>query len=105
MTNTNTSTGNKLLDAEREAIEYVKNLKAFHLNWITFLLVIPALYFLNIQLSPQFLWVYIVGGAWALSIPLHAIVIYGLFSMLSGDWEQRQFLKRMRTQDMRVKDK
>lgn len=105
MTNTNTQNDHKLLDTEREAIEYVKNLKAFHLNWITFLVIIPVLYFVNLQVSPDRLWIYTVGAAWGMAIVLHAIVIYGLFSVFGGEWEQRQFLKRMRAQDMRANDK
>jgi transcriptional regulator with XRE-family HTH domain len=81
--------------AEQEAIAYVQNLKAFHLNWITFVIVMPCLYLLNIKLSPDFLWVVLAGIGWGFGIVLHALVIFGLFSVLGGAWEQREFQKRM----------
>ena len=95
MNDTQTS-NNYLADrAEEDAIEFVQNLKAFNMNWITFLIVMPFMYWLNIKLSPGFLWVAIVAGAWVLAMVLHAIVIFGLFSESAGAWEQRQFQKQM----------
>ena len=81
--------------AEQEAISYVQNLKAFHLNWITFIIVMPCLYLLNVKLSPDFLWVVLAGIGWGFGIGLHALVIFGLFSVFGGAWEQREFQKRM----------
>lgn len=96
MNQENTSSQPIVNEAEREAIVYVKNLKAFHLNWISFVVMIPCLYLLNIKISPDFLWVTIVAIAWGGAIILNAFVIYGLFHVFSGEWEQREFLKRMR---------
>ena len=94
--NESTPTNKYFLEqAEREAIEYVQNLKAFHLNWMSFLVVMPFLYLLNVKLTPGFLWVLIVGGCWLMAIVLHAVVIFGLFSVFGGAWEQREFRKRM----------
>lgn len=80
---------------EQDAIDYVDNLKAFYLNWITFIVVMPFMYLLNIKLTPGFLWVLILAGVWALAMILHAILIFGWFSVFSGAWEQRQFQKYM----------
>ena len=95
MNETQTSDQYFLDQAEQEAIEFVENLKAFHLNWITFVIVMPFMYWLNIKLTPGFLWVSIVAAAWVLAMVLHAIVIFGLFSVFSGAWEQKEFQKRM----------
>ena len=95
MNESNTSDQYFLDQAEQDAIDYVQNLRAFNLNWITALVVLPFLYWLNLQLSPGFLWVKIVAGAWVLAMVLHAAVIFGLFSLFGGEWEQRQFQKRM----------
>lgn len=96
MTQTTSTLPNLSEQAEQEAIAYVQNLKAFHLNWITFLIVMPVLFLLNKFTSPEFWWVLIVGGAWLLAIALHALVIFGLFSVFDGSWEQKEFQKRMR---------
>ena len=96
MTQTTSTLPNQNQQTEKEAIAYVQNLKAFHLNWITFLLVMPALILLNKFTSPEFWWVLMVGGAWLPAISLHALVIFGLFSVFDGSWEQKEFQKRMR---------
>jgi transcriptional regulator with XRE-family HTH domain len=99
MNDTKTSNQYFLDQAEQEAIEYVENLQAFHMNWITFIIVMPFMYLLNIKLTPGFLWVLIVAGAWTLAIILQAVLIFGLFSVFSGAWEQREFQKRMSRHD------
>lgn len=95
MTSTQTPSQHFVEQAEQEAISYVQNLKAFHMNWITFIIIMPFLYMLNIKLSPDFLWVVIAGVGWGFGIALHALVIFGLFSIFSGAWEQREFQKHM----------
>lgn len=82
-------------ELEKEAISYVQNLKGFHMNWIAFLFVIPALFALNLYVSPGRLWVLTVAAAWLFAIGLHALVIFGLFHVFGGKWEQREFQKRM----------
>ncbi|MBT5185716.1 MAG: Pr2TM family membrane protein, partial [Kordiimonadaceae bacterium] len=53
---------------EQEALEYVKNLKGFHMNWISYIFVIAGLYFLNLQVSPGNLWVIYPALGWGFGI-------------------------------------
>lgn len=80
---------------EEEAIEYVKNLKGFHISWMTYVVVIAGLYILNITVSPDYLWVVWPALGWGIGIILHAISLFGLFGVFGADWERRQFEKRM----------
>jgi transcriptional regulator with XRE-family HTH domain len=80
---------------EAEAIDYVQNLKGFHLNWMFFVVLIPCLYALNLFVSPNDMWIVWVIGGWAFGIALHAIVLFGLFGLFGAKWEQRQFQRRM----------
>lgn len=80
---------------EEEAIEYVKNLKGFHMNWMTYLIVIPGLYILNITVTPGYLWVVWPAMGWGVGIILHALTLFGQFGVFGAEWEQRQFEKRM----------
>ena len=82
-------------EAENQAIAYVQNVKAFHMNWITALVILPVLYVLNQRLSPEFDWFFIVALCWGAAIGLHALVIFGMFKFFGGEWEQDQFQKRM----------
>lgn len=82
-------------EAEKQAIAYVQNVKAFHMNWVTALIIVPLIYILNQNLSPDFDWYLIVALCWGAAIVLHALVIYGMFSLFGGAWEQREFQKQM----------
>lgn len=100
MTNTASQISSRPLqeEAEKQAIAYVQNLKAFHMHWISFLVIMPLLYVLNQWLSPEFQWFLIVGLCWGAAIVLHAVVLFGMFNLFGGAWEQREFQKRMRNQ-------
>ena len=95
MTNTESTSQYFIEQQEKAAISYVENLKGFHMNWLAFLVVMPCLYLLNMQVTPHVLWVAIVGVAWIFAIVLHAVVLFGLFSLFGGAWEQRKFQERM----------
>ncbi|WP_203291625.1 helix-turn-helix domain-containing protein [Maricaulis parjimensis] len=81
--------------AEKEAIAYVQNLKAFHLHWISFLFVMPALYGINSLVSPDVPWWSWAGLAWGAALVFHAVIIFGLFGLFGTDWERREFHRRM----------
>ncbi len=80
---------------EREAIEYVKNLKGFHLHWICFVVIIPCLLVFNLWATPDDMWIGWVAVPWALALALHAILIFGMFGVFGANWEQREFEKRI----------
>jgi transcriptional regulator with XRE-family HTH domain len=96
MTETYSPGQHRLEQAEKDAIAYVQNLRAFHMNWIAFIAIMPCLLILNVVLSPQFLWVGIVGACWVAAIGLNALVVFSLFSLFGGQWEQLEFQKRMK---------
>jgi len=95
-----TANDHAALNAENHAIAYVQNVKAFHMHWISFAIIVPGLYFLNTLVSPDVMWVWWVAPIWACALALNAIVVFGLFHIFSPDWEQREFKKRM-AQDQR----
>ena len=98
MTQETQTTPNQALqiEAEKQAIACVQNVKAFHMNWIAAIVILPLLYVLNQQLSPGFDWFIIVALCWGAAIALHALVIFGMSKMFGGEWEQDQFQKQMR---------
>lgn len=88
-----------LTTEEEDAIDYVDNLRAFNIHWIMYVFIIPALFLLNIWVSPGFMWFWYPAAAWAAVIGLHGVIIFGLFNIFDASWEQRQFRKRMRNRD------
>lgn len=96
-TDTPKTSGNDALqaEAEKQAIAYVQNVKAFHMNWIAAIVILLVLYVLNQRLSPEFDWSFIVALCLGAAIALHALVIFGMFSVFGGEWEQKQFMNKM----------
>lgn len=89
---------------EGEAIEYVDNLKGFHINWISFLIVIPCLYLLQVFVTPDESWILYPIFGWLLGIALHGaviVVMFGGFGLFGADWERRQIEKRREQQERR----
>jgi len=84
---------------EKAAIAFVKTLRAFHMNWMTFIVIMPLLIVLNLVLIPGFLLAAIVGFCWGFGIALNALVVFRLFSLFSGEWEQNEFQRRLGMSD------
>lgn len=83
---------------EGEAIEYVQNLKGFHLNWICFVIVIACLTMLNLYTTPDELWVIYPALGWLLGIVLHGVtlmIMFGGIGVFGAKWERRQIEKRL----------
>ncbi len=79
---------------EREAMEHVQKLKAVRIHLMLFALIMPALYALNLFISPDYLWVVFVAIAWGSALIL-LFAIFAFSGLWGASWEQRQFKKRM----------
>ena len=83
----------------QEAIAYVKNVKAFRLNVLAFIIVMPILYLLNMKVSPDVSWYLTVALGWSVSFILHALVMVVQFGMYNAKWEKIQVEKRLMEQE------
>lgn len=96
MTDTNSMDTTALQRAqERKAIRYVRQLKGFHMHWISYAITLPCLLLLNLYVSPDRLWVLTVALGWGFGLVLHAAMVFGVAGLFGAEWEQRQFRKRM----------
>lgn len=96
MTDTTSDDRNRMqLSQERKAIRYVRQLKGFHRNWISYAITLPCLLALNLYISPDRLWVLTVALGWGFGLLLHAVMVFGISGLFGAEWEQRQFRKRM----------
>ncbi|MEH6525963.1 MAG: 2TM domain-containing protein [Sneathiella sp.] len=84
---------------DQQALEYVENLKGFHLNWIMAAILIPCLYIFNLYDSSEYPWILWVIGGWGLGIALHAVVVFGQYKLLGRKWE-RQALDKYRNRQV-----
>lgn len=85
-----------LEDDEREAMEYVRDIKAFYVNFMGYIIIMVFLLIINLLTGPEYLWVVWPALGWGLGIALHALAVFEIFSPFGGDWEKRQIEKRLR---------
>lgn len=97
MTNIMDSGQTLLAAQEKEAVEYVKNLKGLYIHMIIFAVITPSLAIFNHIVSPEEYWIVYVVIPWGLAILLQALITFGFFNLFGPKWEQRQFNKRMRS--------
>lgn len=80
---------------EQEAFRFVRRLRIFYVHLIQFVVVIPALWAINLIVTPQHLWVIWPSVAWGLVIALHALSVFRPSGFLGPDWERKQVEKRL----------
>ncbi len=80
---------------EKEAIAYVKELKGFYADLMSFIVIIPALFILNYFTSPGYIWAWWVLFGWGIGISIHALTVFEFFNLLSPNWERKQIEKRL----------
>ena len=84
-----------LADDERDALEYVRNLKDLYYHILTYLLVIVFLAVINLVVSPGYLWFLWAALGWGVGLASHAITVLQPFKLFGPDWEKRQVEKRL----------
>ena len=85
---------NQLSYEEERAMEYVRELKGFYMHVISFVIVIPCLYGLNLMIS-DYMWIWWVVFGWGLGLVLHGVSLMEWSSLFGPDWERRQIEKRL----------
>ncbi|MFV5701121.1 histidine kinase [Flavobacterium sp. XS2P12] len=68
------------------ATEYVKKLKGFYGNLISYCFVIPFLIFINLSYGSKFQWFWFPLLGWGMGLTLHAMEIFGY----GKSWEERK---------------
>ena len=84
-----------LADDERDALEYVRNLKDLYYHILTYLLVIVFLAVINLVVSPGYLWFLWAALGWGVGLASHAITVLQPFKLFGPEWEKRQVEKRL----------
>ena len=85
-----------LSDAERDAMEYVRDIKAFYVHAIQYVVVIAGLLALNLWVNPDFLWVIFPAIGGGIGLALHGMSVFEVVNLFGSDWERRQIARRLR---------
>jgi transcriptional regulator with XRE-family HTH domain len=81
--------------AEQEALEYVRDIKAFYNHLIVFAAVALGLVVFNLIMTPGYFWAKWALMGWGIGIVLHAINTFEVVNILGPDWERRAVEKRL----------
>lgn len=88
-------TPNELSKEERQAIRYVRDLKAFYSHAATYAVVIFGLFVINLFTgisTPWFIWPML---GWGVGVAAHGLSVFEVMSLFSPDWEKREIEKRL----------
>ena len=87
----------ELSDEEREALEYVRDIKGFYSHLIMYLIAVPAMVIAGVFFyetsEPWYVWP-ILG--WGVGVAAHGLMVFETFSLFGANWEKRQVEKRLR---------
>ena len=86
---------NELSNDEREAIEYVRDIKGFYSHVAFYVVTIAALAATNVYMGLDNLWFVWPALGWGLGVASHGLAVFEILSLFGVDWEKRQINKRM----------
>lgn len=75
---------------EREAMEYVRDIKAFYTHAIIYGVVMVGLFTLNIVTSSGYFWAIWPALGWGIGLAAHGLSIFEVVNLFGDNWEKRQ---------------
>lgn len=90
------STLPELTQDERDAMEYVRDIRGFYTHLIQYGVVMVLLIGINLWTSPGFFWAIFPAIGWGIGVAVHGLSVFEVINLFGGDWEKRQIAKRLR---------
>jgi len=84
---------------ETDALEHVRDIKAFYSQLATYLVVIPGLFLINALTGSGYWWAAWPALGWGIGLCLQALTVFEVFSLFGPQWEQRRVAKRAGRRD------
>ena len=81
---------------ERVALEYVRDIKAFYINFWSYVIVMAVLLIINLLTNPSYIWVIWPALGWGIGVLMHGLTVFERFSFFGAEWERKQVEKRLR---------
>lgn len=80
---------------EQQAMEYVRDVKAFYQHLAIWALCSVTLVFINLMTAPGFFWAAWPVFCWGFGVAMHGLSVHEYFNFLGPEWERRQVQKRL----------
>jgi len=83
-------------EPEREALEYVRDIKGFYSHLIVYLVSIVAMFGSSFFFETDHPWYIWPALGWGMGVIAHGLAVFEVFSLFGANWEKRQVEKRLR---------
>lgn len=80
---------------EREAMEYVRDIKAFYVHAIQYGVVMVGLTILNVVTSPGYFWAVWPALGWGIALAARGLGVFEIINFFGNGWERRQIERRL----------
>jgi transcriptional regulator with XRE-family HTH domain len=84
-----------MTEDEKDALEYVRDLKGFYSNLASYLIFITFLLIINLATNPGYLWVIWPALGWGIGVAIHGMNVFEVTNFFGQDWERKQVEKRL----------
>ena len=84
-----------LPERERQAMEYVRDIRSFYIHAIQYAVVIAGLALVNLFTSPEYLWFLWAAFGWGVGLAVHGLSVFEVVNLFGDGWERRQVAKRL----------
>jgi len=80
---------------EDEAFRYVRRLRRFYIHLYAYVVIVLALFAINLITTPHRMWAFWVMIGWGLGVALQASLVFRPSWFLGPQWERQQVEKRL----------
>ncbi len=80
---------------EQKAIESVRDIKAFYVHLITYLIMVPTFFVIDLMTSEGLQWAWWPVMGWGIGILSHGLNVFEVLNLFGPNWERRQIEKRL----------
>ena len=84
-----------LSDDERDAMEYVRDIRGFYIHAVQYVVVIAVLAAINLFTSPGYLWFLWAALGWGIGVACHGLDVFEIVNLFGDRWERRQVARRL----------
>ncbi len=84
-----------LPEDEQEAMEYVRDIRAFYVHALQYGVVMAILAVINLITSPGYPWVLWAALGWGIGLAVHGLSVFEVVNLFGDSWEKRQVSKRL----------